>query len=80
MQTVTMSEAQSNLPELIEAAAKGEPFFVAEAGKPTLQVTVAIAEEPPPVRRGGFMKGEFTVPDDFDTMFPDEIAEMFGVK
>jgi hypothetical protein len=28
-------------------------------------------------RRIGFMKGQFSVPDDFDTMFAKEIEEMF---
>ena len=28
----------------------------------------------------GVAKGLFSVPDDFDTMMSDEIAEMFGVK
>lgn len=28
-------------------------------------------------RRFGFMKGKISVPDDFDTMFQDEIIEMF---
>jgi hypothetical protein len=28
-------------------------------------------------RRLGFMKGEISVPDDFDTLFSKEIEEMF---
>jgi antitoxin (DNA-binding transcriptional repressor) of toxin-antitoxin stability system len=28
-------------------------------------------------RRLGFMRGEIKVPDDFDTMFQDEIEKMF---
>ena len=30
-----------------------------------------------PMKRLGFMEGQFTVPDDFDTMCADEIEEMF---
>ena len=30
--------------------------------------------------RIGVAEGKFIVPDDFDTMMSDEIAEMFGVK
>jgi len=36
--------------------------------------------EEPPVRkpqRLGFMKGQYTIPDDFDTMGQAEIEEMF---
>jgi hypothetical protein len=34
---------------------------------------------PVPGRRG-FLKGQFAVPDDFDRMAEDEIAELFGVQ
>jgi hypothetical protein len=30
------------------------------------------------VRRLGFLAGEITIPDDFDTMGQPEIAELFG--
>ena len=39
-------------------------------------------EEPNPTKTGkkqriGFLKGQISVPDDFDTMFSKEIEEMF---
>jgi len=38
-------------------------------------------EKPVPVpSRLGFLKGQFKVPDDFDRMAEDEIAELFGVQ
>lgn len=40
MQTVTMDEARAQLPDLIEAAAHGEPFLIAQDGKPVLRVMV----------------------------------------
>jgi len=30
--------------------------------------------------RFGFLEGQFSVPDDFDRMFEDEIADMFEGK
>ena len=30
------------------------------------------------VRRLGFLKGQISVPDDFDTMFADEIEKLFN--
>jgi len=75
MLTVNIHEAKTHLSRLIDAAVNGEPFIIAKAGKPLVTVT-AIAP-PAPVQRLGFMKGEFTVPDDFDTMFQDEIIAMF---
>jgi hypothetical protein len=35
-------------------------------------------DAPQAPRRLGFMRGEFTVPDDFDTMYQDEIERLFG--
>ena len=81
MQTVTMVQAQSQLADLIEAAAKGEPFLIADEGKRLLKITVV--EEPAvgrTVRRIGFMEGEIKVPDDFDTMGREEINRMFGIE
>ena len=78
MRTVNIHEAKTNLSRLVDAAAKGEPFIIAKAGKPLVKV---VPIEPPAVKkRFDFMAGQFTVPDDFDTMFQDEIEEMFGVK
>jgi prevent-host-death family protein len=77
MRTVNMHEAKTHLSRLVDRAAKGEPFVIARAGKPLVRV-VPIEERPaekPP--RFGFMRGQFSVPDDFDAMFADEIREMF---
>ena len=77
MQTFNIHDAKTNLSRLIALAVKGEPFIIAKAGKPLVKVTAI--EEPPakPLRRLGFMEGEIQVPDDFDTMFQDEIEAMF---
>jgi prevent-host-death family protein len=75
MLTVNIHEAKTHLSRLIEAAVKGESFIIAKAGKPLVKVTAI--EQPRGVQRLGFMEGEFTVPDDFDTMFQDEIIAMF---
>ena len=80
MRTVNMHEAKTHLSRLVEAAAEGEPFVISKAGKPMVKV-VAIEEPAPPVgKRIGFAEGQFSVPDDFDTMMQDEILEMFGIK
>ncbi len=75
MRTVNIHEAKTQLSKLVDAAAKGEPFIIAKAGKPLVKV-VAI-DAPDTKRRFDFMKGQFTVPDDFDTMFQEEIIKMF---
>ncbi len=73
--TVNIHEAKTHLSKLIEQAANGEEVVIAKAGKPIVRLTPV--EPPTPKRRIGFMEGQFTVPDDFDTMFQDEIEEMF---
>ena len=77
MKTVNIHEAKTHLSRLVDQAAKGEPFVIAKAGKPLVKV-MAI-DTPRGRQRIGCMEGEFTVPDDFNTMFEDEIAEMFGI-
>jgi len=74
MKTVNIHEAKTHLSRLVEGAVQGEPFVIARAGKPLVKVTM-LAQEPP--RRLGFLEGQFTVPEDFDTMFADEIGGMF---
>ena len=74
MKTVNIHEAKTHLSKLIEGAVKGEPFVIARAGKPLVKVTM-LEQEPP--RRLGFLEGQFTVPEDFDTMFANEMRGMF---
>jgi prevent-host-death family protein len=78
MKTVNIHEAKTHLSRLIEEAGAGEPFVIAKAGKPKVKV-VAIEEKP--VRRIGFMKHlNVKVPDDFNSMFAEHIADMSEAK
>lgn len=77
MKTVNIHEAKTHLSRLIDGAVKGEAFIIAKAGKPL--VKVAMLDEQPP-QRSGFLEGQIDCPDDFDTMFADEIADMFEGK
>ena len=77
MKTVNIHEAKTHLSRLIDAAVKGEPFIIAKAGKPLVKVEML---EETPQRRSGFLEGQIDCPEDFDTMFADEIADMFEGK
>ena len=77
MRTVNIHEAKTQLSRLVDAAAKGEPFIIAKVGKPLVKVVPI--DSPPAPQRLGFMRGAFTVPDDFDTMGQAEIEAMFGL-
>lgn len=76
MVTVNIHEAKTQLSKLVDRAAKGEPFVIAKAGKPLVKVVALKAPKTP--RRLGFLKGQFKVPEDFNTMGQAEIAKLFG--
>ena len=77
MTTVNIHEAKTHLSRLIERAAAGETIVIAKAGKPMARLTPLKNQEETAKRRMGFMEGQINVPDDFDTMFSDEIERMF---
>ncbi|MGD9985065.1 MAG: type II toxin-antitoxin system Phd/YefM family antitoxin [Porticoccaceae bacterium] len=77
MITVNIHEAKTQLSKLVDQATKGEAFIIAKAGKPL--VRVAALDAPPAPQRLGFLKGEITVPEDFDRMGETEIEALFGV-
>jgi prevent-host-death family protein len=78
MEIVNMHEAKTRLSQLVDKAAKGEPFIIARAGKPVVRVTAIEAPLEGQEQRLGFLEGQISVPDDFDQMGAEAIAEMFG--
>jgi prevent-host-death family protein len=83
MRQVNMHEAKTHLSRLVEEAAAGEAFVICKAGRPMVRVTPLhdAASAPPQRRRLGLLKGQCAVPDDFDRMAADEIADLFeGIR
>ena len=78
MRIVNTHEAKTHLSALIEKAVQGEPFIIARAGKPLVQVQ-AISHTPAtePCRLG-FLSKEMDIPDDFDQMGEQVILQLFG--
>ena len=76
MRTVNMREAKTHLSRLVEAAAKGESFIIARAGKPMVKVVALDASDAR--HRIGFLAGQITAPDDFDSMGAEEILTLFS--
>jgi len=79
MKTVDIHEAKVHLAQLVESAAQGELFVIADAGKPLVQVT---AVEPQAThisaaKRIGFLEGQFKIPEDFDEIGREEIQRLF---
>lgn len=77
MQTINIHEAKTHLSRLVEEAAKGKEFIIAKAGKPMVKVIPLTAEDAPLKKRLGFMIGEISVPDDFDSMEASYVAGLF---
>lgn len=76
--TFNIHEAKTQLSRLVDAAANGQPFIIAKAGRPMVKVTALDAPTSSEIRRLGFMSGEISVPDDFDRMNGSEIEQLFG--
>lgn len=80
MRIVNIHEAKTQLSRLVEAAAKGEGFIIAKAGRPMVKVQALDAPDPGARRRLGFLAGSVVVPEDFDRMGAAEIETLFGDK
>ena len=76
---VNMHEAKTHLSRLVEEAAAGQPFLICKAGRPMVRVMPLQAGESAavPRRRLGLLAGQCQVPDDFDQMAADVIADLF---
>ncbi|MFM7312302.1 MAG: type II toxin-antitoxin system Phd/YefM family antitoxin [Cyanobium sp.] len=79
MRQVNMHEAKTHLSRLVEEAAAGEPFVICKAGRPMVRVTPldAMDTDQPPLRRLGLLAGQCQVPDDFDQLAAEAIADLF---
>ena len=76
MTTVNVHEAKTHLSRLLADVEAGEEITIARAGKPVARLVAAqpIAK---PRRALGPLRGQFTMPDDFDHWAQDEIVGMF---
>ena len=76
MKSVNIHEAKTHFSRLIERVEAGEEFIIAKAGRPAARL-VPIGAAKKPIRIGG-LKAPTAVPDDFNVMFEEEIAALFG--
>lgn len=81
MLTVNIHDAKTQLSKLIAMAVNGQPFIIAKAGKPMVKVEAVTPDSQKHKSRLGGLVGKMApIPEDFDSMFRDEIAEMFHGK
>lgn len=76
MTTFNMHDAKTHLSRLVDAAASGEVITIAKAGRPVAKLTRLDAPAAP--TRLGFLAGKASVPDDFDELGADDIADLFN--
>lgn len=77
MQTYNIHEAKTHLSRLIEQAMQGEPFIIAKAGKPMVQVS-SYSQPAVKTKRIGFMPLSQEIPKDFNQLGAEEIATLFA--
>jgi prevent-host-death family protein len=80
VRTINIHQAKTHLSRLVDEAEQGDSFIIAKAGKPKVKVTRLDAPEIPEKRRLGFMKGMYTIPDNFDEIDKEldkEIEKLF---
>ncbi|MFT4135276.1 type II toxin-antitoxin system Phd/YefM family antitoxin [Microbacterium sp.] len=75
MNSVNIHDAKTRFSRLVDAAASGETIVIAKAGRPVAKLVRVDA--PMTQVRTGFLAGRGSVPDDFDTMAADAIADRF---
>jgi prevent-host-death family protein len=80
MQTINIHEAKTHLSRLVDEAAKGNVFIIAKAGKPMVKVLPLSEGELKSAEKLGFMSGEISVPDDFDSLAATELVQLFEGK
>lgn len=79
MLMISLEDAKENLAQLVDRAAEsGAGFIITKQGKPMVKVSAIGVEPVKAGKRIGFMAGRANVPDDFNAMMADEIAEMFS--
>jgi prevent-host-death family protein len=77
MTAVNMHDAKTQFSRLVDRAAGGETIIIAKAGVPVARLVPLEPVTTGGPRRTGFLLGMYTVPDDFDRMFEEEIAHDF---
>ena len=75
MRTINIHAAKTHLSRLVEDAAAGEEIIIAKSGKPVARLCPLAG--PKPQRVLGRLRGQIVVPDNFDTLYEEEIRKLF---
>jgi len=75
MKAVNTHEAKTQFSRLLRRVAAGEEITIANRGVPVACLVPVPRQKSRRVL--GILRGEFTVPDDFDAPLPDELLDLF---
>jgi prevent-host-death family protein len=75
MKTVHAHEAKTQLSRQLRRVAAGEEITIANRGVPVARLVPLSAPTPGP--KLGFLRDTIKIPDDFDTLLPDEVLDLF---
>jgi prevent-host-death family protein len=76
-ETVTVTEAKTQLSRLLERVAEGEEIVIRRGARPVAKIVGYTLERKP--RKPGALRGQIWMSDDFDE--PDEeIERLFGMR
>lgn len=74
---VGMHEAKTNLSKLVKLVTNGRLVILTNGAKAVARLVPYDENDAKPARKLGFYTGQATIPEDFDRMGEDEIADMF---
>ncbi len=75
MEPVNIHDAKTQFSRLIDQVSAGHEVVIARAGRPVARLVPYVERRPP--RKLGLMAGQFSVPDDFDSLGAQEVAALF---
>ena len=80
MRIFDINDAKAQLSTLVDHAAHGDGFVIAVDGNPQVNVVAVDAPAAREMKRIGFLLGEFSVPDDFNSIGSAEIERLFSAE
>ena len=75
MKAVNTHEAKTQFSRLLRRVAAGEEITIANRGVPVARLVPVPRENSPRVL--GILRGELTIPEDFDAPLPDDLLDLF---
>ena len=74
---ISLHEAQTNLPALLQKVAGGEEIIISQSGAPLAKIVAVTVHNPLPRPGLGLDVGNGWVADDFNAFLPDDLLAAF---